>query len=242
MRRNGAAGRHDGIPVLLAQLVPHVRVQRNVERANLLPQPVHFLREIVRRHVVLRAPHGAIVGESQLPRALVREFHVAHEVRPNRRRNGVPAAPHLQQPGRIAALGHDARDLLQVHTFALVASGAVLAFAVGALHPRGDPGQFPALLGIGGRGQREREFQQFHLARQLRRQRQLVEPRGLLGEGYRGRDRPFVGVRRQQFRVARDVGRVNPVRALVHRGEFQHPGLRLLHELSRFLYRWFRAG
>src|SRR5918999_555761 len=51
--------------ILLAQAAADVRVQRQIQRSQLLPQPVELLRERVGRHVVLAAPHGASVRKSQ---------------------------------------------------------------------------------------------------------------------------------------------------------------------------------
>ena len=56
------------------QLRAHVGVQRQIQRLQLSPQAVELLRERVGRHVVLRAPHRAGVGEAQLRRAFVRQL------------------------------------------------------------------------------------------------------------------------------------------------------------------------
>ena len=55
------------VAVLLAQLHPDVGVQLEIERPHLIPQPIELLRERVGRHVVLRAPHRAGIGEARAP-------------------------------------------------------------------------------------------------------------------------------------------------------------------------------
>ena len=92
MRRNRTVRRHD-VAVLLAQLHAHVGVQLEVERPHLIPQPIELLGELVGRHVVLRAPHRAGVGEAELARALVRQLDEPRVVLPHRRRDRVPALP-----------------------------------------------------------------------------------------------------------------------------------------------------
>ena len=66
---NRTVRRHD-VAVLLAQLHPDVGVQLEVERPHLIPEPIELLGELVGRHVVLRPPHRAGVGEAELARAL----------------------------------------------------------------------------------------------------------------------------------------------------------------------------
>ncbi len=56
VRRDRLAPRHQVEPVLLAQFLAHVAVQRIVQRLDLPPQTVHFRGERIGRHVVVRAP------------------------------------------------------------------------------------------------------------------------------------------------------------------------------------------
>ena len=88
-------------PYFSRSRVAHVGVQREVERLDLLPEAVEFLGEIVGRHVVFGAPHGAVVLEAELPRAFVGQLDVADEVLADGLRDGVPAGPGIL----AAALG-----------------------------------------------------------------------------------------------------------------------------------------
>ncbi len=102
MRRQRSLLRNH-VAVLLPQLHPHVGVQLQIERPHLLPQPIELLGERIGRHVVLRAPHRAGVGEAQLLGALVRQLGEALVVLLDRRRNRVPALPRLRgSPSRCA--------------------------------------------------------------------------------------------------------------------------------------------
>ena len=85
---------HD-IAVGVVQFHPNVGVQLQVEWSHLIPQPIKLLREIVGRHVVLRAPHRARVREAELLRAFVRQLHESDVVLAHRRRDCVPALPDL---------------------------------------------------------------------------------------------------------------------------------------------------
>ena len=198
MRRNGSVGGHR-VAVLLMELPSHVGVQRFVERPDLAPQPVQLPGEGVGRHVVFGAPHRAVVGESDFARSLVGEHDVALEVFFHRRPDGVPAAPHVEQLARVAAIRHDLRDVVDVE--ALVLLGAILALAVAALHPGCDPGQLLALLGIGRRGDGQRQLEELQLALQVGRELQLLESGRLLHKIDGRRDRPLVRPRGQNFRV-----------------------------------------
>ena len=86
MGGDGPVGRH-GLAVALAQTGANVGVQRQVQRAKLPPQPIQLLRERVGRHVVLGAPHGAGVGESQLASALVGQLDEPRVALLHRRRD-----------------------------------------------------------------------------------------------------------------------------------------------------------
>ena len=89
-------------------------MQLQIQRPDLIPQPIQLLRELVGRHVVLRAPHRARVGEAQLLRALVRQLDEARVVLPHRRRDRVPAFPDLAQPLLVARGRHDLGDVVDV--------------------------------------------------------------------------------------------------------------------------------
>jgi len=70
---NRLAGRNDGLAILLRQIPAHVTMQRVVERLHLRPQPVHLGRELIRRHVVLCAPHRPGVGIAEVARAFLQK-------------------------------------------------------------------------------------------------------------------------------------------------------------------------
>ena len=153
VRRNGAGGR-DEVAVFFVQAGAHIRVQGEVEGADLIPEAVEFLGEIVGRHIVFRAPHGAVVLETEFFGALVGQFDVAGEVLAHGPRDGVPAGPGIEQLPGVAAIGHDFGQGLDVLA-AIGALGAVFSFPVRALETGGDAGQFFAFLGILGSGDGE---------------------------------------------------------------------------------------
>ena len=106
VRRDRPALRHGGA-VLVVQLRADVGVQRKIERPELLPETIQFLREGVRRHVVLAAPHRTGVLESERGRALVRQLNEPDVILPHRRRDGVPSLPDFEQPLRVSVLSED---------------------------------------------------------------------------------------------------------------------------------------
>ena len=182
MRGDRTVGR-DHIAVALAQPGADVGVQREVQRPQLLPQPIELLRERVGRHVVLRAPHRAGVGESQLAGALVGQLDEPRVALLHRRRDRVPALPHLAQARRVAVLGEDLGDLLDVQAgVARLAAGAVLAAAVHAVHRRHELRQFGGLFRIGRRRHREDVLEHRQLAPLVRGQLDAVELRRALRE------------------------------------------------------------
>ena len=225
--------RRDRVAVLLAQLRAHVGVQRDVERLHLLPQPVELGRELLGRHVVLRAPHRARVGEAELSRALVGELDEAGVARLDRRRDRVPAGPDVQQLLRVPRRGHDLRDVLEVEALAL--GRAVLALAVHALHRRAEARQLRRLGRIVGRGHGQRELQEPELARRLRVDLHAVEAGGLLGVPHARGDGLLVGLRREDLGVVGDVGRLDPVGATRVDPELQQVLLGRLDELLRLV-------
>ena len=109
----------------------------------------------------------------------------------------------------VAALRHDLRDVLEVEA-SLLARRAVLALAVDSFQRGGDPRELFALDGVCRGGQRQGVLQELLLARQVRRQRQAVEPRGLLGVVRGCGDQPLVGLRGEDLRVVGDVGQLDP--------------------------------
>src|SRR6185436_21116186 len=122
-----------------------------VERPELIPEPVELPGERVRRHVVLAAPHRAGVGIAEHRRPLVRQLDEARVVLADRYGDRVPPLPRVEERLRIAALGEDLGDLLDVETIACperavcpasrgagFAGRTILAAAVRPLHSRED--------------------------------------------------------------------------------------------------------
>ena len=114
-------------------------------------------------------------------------------------------------------------------------AGAILALPVGAFHAGDDAGQLFALLGIGGRGDGEREFEQLDFARRDRIELQPVEPRQLLGILHGGGDGALVELGRQGFGVVGDVGGLDPVRACRVDAQDEQLLLHVIDKLAGFL-------
>ena len=169
VRRNRAVRRHD-VAVLLVQLQPHVGVQLEVQRPHLIPQPIELLGELVGRHVVLRPPHRAGVGEPQLLRALVRQLDEALVVLAHRRPDRVPALPRRAQRLFIAGNREDARHVVDVLArLGLRRVGAPLALAVRRLQPRHDLRELVGFFRIRRRREDERRLQRSSAAAAGRR-------------------------------------------------------------------------
>ncbi len=201
----GPFSRHD-VAVLLAQLHAHVGVELEIQRADLIPQPVHLLGEIASAGMsYFDAPHRPGIREAELLRALVRELGEARVVLLHRRRNRVPAFPLAAQLGCVPRRGEHARDLVDVVArVGLGRVGTPLALAVHAAHLRDELGQLLGLLGIGRRGEDERDLQEIELPPLLGGQLDLVELGRLLGE-LRGRVGDLLGRPRvERFGVVRD--------------------------------------
>ena len=209
----------DGVAVLLAQLPPDVRVERDVERPHLLPEAIELGGEGVGRHVVLRPPHRARVLEPELTRALVGQLDEAHVVLLHRAADGVPAGPDVEKLSRIARGRHDLRDVFEIE--AAVLRRAVLALAVGAFHRGADPRQLRALGGIRGSGHRQRELEELELARRLLGHRDLVEAHRVLRVLDARLDRLVGGLRREDLGIVGDVRGLDPVGAALSGPELQ---------------------
>ena len=155
-------------------------MQREVERPDLFPQAIHLRGERIGRHVVLRSPHGAGVGEAQFDGALVGQLGKALVVLPHRDRDGVPALPDFAQPLRVAAVRHDLGDGLDVEAAAgVLRVGAPLAAAVGAVHARRDGGELRRFLLIARRRHHQRQPQQVQLPALVGRQLETLELHGV---------------------------------------------------------------
>ena len=200
------------VAVFVVKLGPDVGMQRDVEWLHLVPQPIDFFGEILGGHIVLGTPHGPVVLESQFACALVGELDVACEVEAHGTGDGVPAGPGIEQLCGIAVVDHELAELFEIAA-TVRAIGAILAFAVSALHAGEDAGQVGALLGIGGSGDGERELQQFHLSIGDRIEFQAIEFGGLLGVVDRGIDGALIELGGDGFGIVGDVGGLDPIGA-----------------------------
>ncbi len=181
MRGNRAVRAEHARPIFFHQLRAHVGVQRNVQRAHLFPQPVHLRAENAGRHIVIRAPHRAHVGEAHFARAFVRQLHHARVALAHRRRDGVPADPCALQLDRIAAGGHNIFQVVQREAFPLRAIRAPFPLAVVALQRRIDLRKLRAFFGIARRGDVHGKLDELQLARYVRRQIERLEAPRLCG-------------------------------------------------------------
>ena len=93
------------------------------------------------------------------------------------------------------------------------------------------------LLGVGGRGEHQRNFQEQHLARQVGGQFQAVEAGCLLGEIHLRGNGALVRLGRQDFRVVGDVGGLHPIGAAGVYTEFQQLGFGVLDKGFRLRHR-----
>ena len=135
MRRNRAF-LGDDVAVPLAQLVPDVGVQRKVQRPELLPDAVEVRGKRVGRHVVAAAPHRAGVRMPERPRALVRELDEPRVVLAHRHGGACQPSHTSRSRSRVAVVGEDLGDLLDVEAVLGLAAGTELGAAVGPLPSR----------------------------------------------------------------------------------------------------------
>ncbi len=222
--RGDRPARRDAVAVLLAQLRAHVGVERDVERLHLLPEAVQLRREGVRRHVVLRAPHRAGVGEAQLPGALVRERDVRDEVLSHGTRDGMPSRPGVE-------------ELVVVATRSRGPSRARRGRGTPLSRPPPSGSTFPCRtvpsidetmrvscslsFGSAGVASVRPFFRSLILRASVSRQRDLVEPHGLLRQLDGRVDRALVGLRREELGVLGDEVELHPVGAPRLHGELQ---------------------
>jgi hypothetical protein len=184
-------------------------VQLLVERLHLAPEARRLLGEVVGRHVVSGAPHGAEVLVAQLASAFVRERDVAHVVLADRARRLVPALPGVEQLVVVATGGNHGLK------FRLVAAAvgtllAVLRRAVLRLHPGEHRSELGALRGVvRGRG-RQAELQQVDRALRGRRHRLALVGLRLRDHLAERPEQALVGLGIDELGVDRDVGRLRP--------------------------------
>ena len=186
-------------------------MQFQIQRPNLIPEPIDFLREGIRRHVVFRSPHGAVVGETEFSGAFIGQLDKSSIVFAHRRRDRAPAFPDLSKLFFIARVAHDVRDLVDVETgLGLLRVRAPLAFAILRIEICCDPGEFFALFRIRRRRHHEGNLQELQLAPQVGRSLNLVEPHRIFRKTFGGLDDPLVGPRIQRGGVIRNIGFGNP--------------------------------
>src|SRR6202046_768010 len=148
MCRNWPVLANHASTILFFKLPTDVRMQRNVQWPNLLPEAVQLRTECVRRHIVIRTPHRAYICEPGLTRTLISEHNHSRVAFAHRRRNGVPAFPRALQLFGIAAGGHDVFEIIQRKAFPLRTVRAPLPFPVVALQRSIDLRQLCALRGV----------------------------------------------------------------------------------------------
>ena len=172
-----AVGRDAGGAVARHQPAAHVRVELQVERADLLPQPVHDGDEGVGRHVVPGAPHGPRVGEPHVPRAGVRERDEARVAVAHGNADRLPAGPRVEQRVGIARSGEHVLEVVQVPAHGLPACArlAVLGASVVGVEAGAEPRHLRGFRRIGGRRGRELELEQQQATLHIGRQRCSVE-------------------------------------------------------------------
>ena len=98
--------------------------------------------------------------------------------------------------------------------------------------PLDDAGQFLALLGIGGRGEGERELEKFEFAGGDGVELQPVEARGLLGIVDGGGDGLLVEFGGDRLGIVGDVGGLDPVGAAGVDAENEELLFRVIDELA----------
>ena len=91
MSGNRAVGRHDIFAVFFRELATDISVERKIEWAELFPEAIHFLGELVGRHVVIGPPESADIGIAELASAFIAEFDHAGVTLAHRRTDRVPA-------------------------------------------------------------------------------------------------------------------------------------------------------
>ena len=165
MRRDRTIRRHD-VAVFLAQLHAHVGVQLEVQRPHLVPQPIELLREVVRRHVVLRR---ATSRRCRRSRARARPCSTAPRIARSR---CASAAKSCASPPTLSRSRASSRDVAitfrtssMLRQFGLVRVLTELALPVRGFQLRGDVGELLRLLGIRGRDHHERMFEKVELRR-----------------------------------------------------------------------------
>ncbi len=164
------------------------------------------------RHVVLRPPHRAGVGKPQLSCTLVRQLDESRVALLHRRRDRMPAFPHLAKPRRVSIVREDLGDLFDVET-------CLTRFPVWQYLPRpyvlsivGDQlRELRASFSIGGSGHRQRVLEDRQLPTLVhgqRRRRRTERP--AFAEASNGRHVRGVGACGHRLGVGRDVRVLHP--------------------------------
>ena len=171
LRRDRLAVRHLVLAVLLREALARVAVQAFVQRLHLAVEARGFLLEILRGHVVTRAPHHAEILEAELLRAFVRELDEALVLGPHRLRDRVPARPGFGELLVVAAGGDDVAELVEILAAGLpcrpcsAPGGQYLPSPYMASSSVAERRELRALRGIGRRRRAHAELEQLERAR-----------------------------------------------------------------------------
>src|SRR5205807_722945 len=130
MRRDRPIRGNQILTVLFPQLPARIGMERQVQRLQLLPQPVFFFGNIIRRHVVIRTPQRSHVGVPQLARSRVSQLHHPRIPLPHRRANGMPSQPGAFQFLRVAAFCHQFLHRRNVQALSFFPLRTPLSFSI----------------------------------------------------------------------------------------------------------------
>ena len=65
------------LTVVIREFSSHVTVERLVEGAHLIPQPIHFQGKLIRSHVISGPPESTKIFKTELPGSFIGQFHKA---------------------------------------------------------------------------------------------------------------------------------------------------------------------
>ena len=101
------------LSIFLNELLAHVSVQRDIQGLDLAPEPLQFGAELIRRHVIVGAPHSSGVLEPKIRRTSIRQLDKTRIAFTHGSGNLVPACPGVQQFVGIGAVGQDEFKIVQ---------------------------------------------------------------------------------------------------------------------------------
>src|SRR6266850_518883 len=228
--RNRPVRRNQLRSIFLSQLPPHVGVQRFIKRPQLLPKPVLFFRELIRWHVVIRAPQRPRIRKTQFPRAFVPQLHHPRVSLPHRRAYRMPSHPRPLQLFRIAARREQSFSRGDVQTFPSRTIRTPLPFSIVSAQRSQHLRQLFLRFGIRWRGKRGGQCQQQLLSRHLRRQLQAIKPVRLFGYIRDERIQLLIRLRPDPLCIVRDEVLLDPLRPLRLVCKFEVALLRLIQK------------